>query len=775
MRRRFNQEIVLIGIVLSLGLAWPALRGGFSGTGALVYDTLLPLAGSRASPDILIVAIDDASIAQLGRWPWSRTVHAQLLDAIAPAEPTAVLLDLFLTEPGDGDARLASAMQRVPTYLPLLRSATIDSSGGSPAHFVDPVGPLAQSARGLGHVELVADPDGVARRIYLRQGPADALRDYLGVAVAGQAPLRGGDDASRNGDWLLQAPLLVAYAHAQSYSMVSYVNVLRGEVPAELLRGRLVLVGATAGGLGDHVVIPRGASGAILSGVEVHANAIDNLRQHRSIRPAGALPELAWAWASLWLSAWLLLRRPRLGLPIALGMALACVALSAAAMAGRNWLNPVAALAGIAALYLLWSWRRLRWQLDSLREGSRDLEALPQASFEMARASEAPGRPEVSSARQSLDRAAQRLTHLQRLVDRAVLAMPVGILICDENAVVRTSNAAARQLLKDVLPAPADLEGQQGQVDWAAIAGSMQRPATAPAASKPAHPLAQMSGDYLTPSNHTLRVRATEVKPENSQEPGAFVVTLIDMTEERQAQRQREEWRRLLSHDLRSPQINILSLIALNEGGTAIENLLDSIRRESERTLSLAEAFMDVADAEFGNCAFAEVHVGSLLDDACDQVRGYAQKQDVQIQLRPGNAEDATALADGTLLCRAVVNLVNNAIRFSPAGGCILICAAVESSDLVLSVRDEGEGMDGARQEALIAGEGAVKGPRNPNSSNYGLGWEIVRSVVRRHGGILGGHSAPGAGCTFWMSLPVVVEDDPAQEAEDPGLRAGAP
>src|SRR5580765_4553944 len=110
---QYGVRALAVLVLLPLALAWLAGRPGLAQLDMLAYDRMLPLAAHPASPDIVIVAIDEPSLASIGRWPWPRSVHAQLLSRLADAGAAAVLLDVFLSEPSEDagdDARLAQAM-----------------------------------------------------------------------------------------------------------------------------------------------------------------------------------------------------------------------------------------------------------------------------------------------------------------------------------------------------------------------------------------------------------------------------------------------------------------------------------------------------------------------------------------------------------------------------------------------------------------------------------------------------------------------------------------
>ncbi len=129
-RIAFGEWTVLTVLLMVLA----AVLGSRNGLGRLdqtFYDRLIQTHTQPARKDILIVAADDYSLAQLGRWPWPRSILAQTLDQVAKAKPRAVGIDVILTEPEQpdaagerpGDAALAAALARHPrTVLPVVTS-----------------------------------------------------------------------------------------------------------------------------------------------------------------------------------------------------------------------------------------------------------------------------------------------------------------------------------------------------------------------------------------------------------------------------------------------------------------------------------------------------------------------------------------------------------------------------------------------------------------------------------------------------------------------------
>jgi len=380
-RRRAQSALLLFAALVTV-------LGSFNGLGridALMADRLLGLGGRAAPRDVVVVGIDDASLAALGRWPWPRALHARMLDMLTAAGPRAVGLDLMFSEPDPrGDGLLAAAMRRNGRVALPLRMAPLQSGD---AMVSLPVPALAGAAAGVGHLHVELDADGVARSIFLREGFGNVMWDHFALTllqVAGEAdaaPAAAGSSGDGTpGWWRRSQPYLIPYAGPPaSVRRVSYLEVLEGRVPAASLRGAIVLVGATAPGLMDAYPTPVSGQDALMPGVEITAQALIALREGRNLRAA-----MPWEAASLTLGALMLgaaaLRFARPKVAAVAVLALLPLTLCAAwflLQAGILW-RPGAALLGLLLLYPLWSWQRLQTALTYLeREFERTRQQLP--------------------------------------------------------------------------------------------------------------------------------------------------------------------------------------------------------------------------------------------------------------------------------------------------------------------------------------------------------------------------------------------------------------
>jgi len=340
-----------------------------------VYDTFVAQWDYPPDPQLLVVAIDDASLQQLGPWPWPRSTHARLLDRLTAAGSRRVALDLVLSEPdrqdSAQDAELAAAIRRNgQVVLPVLAAS---STGSHMAEERLPIPLIAANASTLGHSDVDVDADGVARGLYLSAGIGSPHWPALGLALAN---LRGPLPGLRAPDPLPASPyqwhrnhyVRVRFAGPPGrIPQVSYAAVLNGDIDPALLRDRLVLVGMTASALAPRLHTPT-ARGRGMSGTEYQANVASMLLSGKAINV------LAPPWQAL-LSALLValcalgLTAPRALASAVLALPLTLLSSFALLRVGQLWFAPAAALACMLALICAWVlWRIIAWR----RQASSD-------------------------------------------------------------------------------------------------------------------------------------------------------------------------------------------------------------------------------------------------------------------------------------------------------------------------------------------------------------------------------------------------------------------
>ena len=255
--------------------------------------------------------------------------------------------------------------------------------------------------------------------------------------------------------------------------------------------------------------------------------------------------------------------------------------------------------------------------------------------------------------------------------------------------------------------------------------------------------------------NRILTVRANRVAP------GDMVVILEDVTELRRLQQIRTEFVDNLSHELRTP-LSTISLLAetLSRDAEAAEvpaRMRDRIARIQDETGHLAQMvneMLDLARIEGGSQLRLEddVDLGRLVAASTDRLRVFAERSGVVLAVDV--APDLPRIrGDRERLGQVIVNLVHNAVKFSPDGGEVEIRVQVVDGALAVSVADHGIGIAKADRARIF--ERFYKTDRaRARGGGTGLGLAIARHVVEGHGGTIRVESQEGVGSTFTVTVP---------------------
>ena len=724
-RRLFTEWIVLLA--LGIALAFFAARADIANRlDASLLDYAAAFARAAPSDDVVIVAIDDASLEQLGSWPWPRTRHAQLIDRLAEAQSGAVMFDVLFLEPSTAiaDGELAEAIgQHGSVALPHSFAPQPNSFEGIVPVFPIPV--LLESAATTGHVAIKPDDDGVLRRFDLEMEIDDDSYPQFALATARLADDGAGQD--------LPVRPVLSFHPAGTYSQISAADVIAGTVPKEFLRGKVVVIGATAQGMGDRYSVGAGDV-SVMPGVETQANLYDALRN------GGLVNDWPPFWSGLMAAVALLVQflvfwqmSPRAGLVATLAIAGAVVAAAIAfvPLAGA-WIAPGVALLAIVLAYPLWSWRRLTSVSAYLEEEATFLRA------------DGDQRADV----EGFDQIARQVARMRGLVShvsrsfaflgKVIEAAPDAILVLNREGDVVMANDKAQGLF------PSWSEERPEQFQSLLMASQAVQESE--------------RQEILFEDGRTYLVARADFDFQEDGKSGE-IMALRDITEGRRREEERQEMLEFLSHDMRTPQVAIIGLskrvasgsAAAQEDGQA-DDVAVRIRTQAERTLKLADDFVQLARLDEAELEFEDTDCVALVEEACD--RAYTASRGKRIAVEPDLPEEPVfAEVDASLVARLLDNLIGNAIKFAPKGSSVHIKLEDASPEMFcLSVADSGPGLPPERLANPYARFGAHERKAGPS---VGLGLTFVKRVVDKHDGTISVESREGAGTRFVIHLPL--------------------
>jgi len=350
---------------------------------------------------------------------------------------------------------------------------------------------------------------------------------------------------------------------------------------------------------------------------------------------------------------------------------------------------------------------------------------------------------EVEQQRLALERHARVLEHVND-----------GVFLIDDGGVIRHWNPAAHAITG--VPADQALERKAAEMlpGWEIVA--------------PLIPVASIPG----PGNLEAKVVPLEL---DGRElwlsisgvtfSDGIVYAFRSLTEERALDDLKGEFIATVSHELRTPLAAIYgsAQTLLREDVEFSESdkkrLLDVIAHESERLSRIADDILFANKLDSGQLALGEngVDLRALARDVVEEMRGcFAAREDISFELTVPDALDSVA-GDPDRLRQVLINLIDNAVKYSPDGGRVEV--AVESRDggVRIAVRDEGIGIAPLEQRRIFGKFYRVDPGLARGVGGTGLGLYICRELVRRMDGRLSVSSEEGKGSTFAVDLPVVV------------------
>ncbi len=348
----------------------------------MIYDKISYWKQFIPDDQIVIVAIDEKSLQTIGRWPWSRRIHAELLDRLRQAGRNVVALDFLMADPDDidpeGDRLLGMAIARHgAVILPIAPIAEPDSQKIS---LIQPL-PMFQRNALLGHVDVELDYDGVARRLFLFAGVNSPDWPALGYVLVRKA---GRVNAINDSDYLIQSEInipgtsdywvrshevLIPFAGSPgSYPKVSYERVLNDDSVLQQLNNKIIIVGMEAIGLHSGFITPVTANHRLMSGIEWHANVVNMLHSGNTINPLAKfwITFIAIIWVLIALIGVNFIQKNKVIFLLMVVMALGMILVWIMFDFFHVWIAPSAGLIGLVFVYPLWSWSRINEFMQSL-------------------------------------------------------------------------------------------------------------------------------------------------------------------------------------------------------------------------------------------------------------------------------------------------------------------------------------------------------------------------------------------------------------------------
>ncbi len=239
-----------------------------------------------------------------------------------------------------------------------------------------------------------------------------------------------------------------------------------------------------------------------------------------------------------------------------------------------------------------------------------------------------------------------------------------------------------------------------------------------------------------------------------------FFCVVHDISLQREHERVKERFIKIMGKQLRSPieriqdNLQILSKSLASDLNARGNKVLNSSLLSTGRIINLVDELMDLEKMEQGvlQLQFAEVSVKDIIASACASLQSFADKRQIHLET---SAVDLKITADGKRAIQVLVNLMSNAVKYSPEGGTVTIKADRDEAGMIFTVSDEGPGIPPQALNSLFARFRRLERDIDKTVSGTGLGLSICKMIVEAHGGQVGAKNNPDKGSCFWFTVPV--------------------
>jgi PAS domain S-box-containing protein len=336
---------------------------------------------------------------------------------------------------------------------------------------------------------------------------------------------------------------------------------------------------------------------------------------------------------------------------------------------------------------------------------------------------------------------------------RAVFqSVPVGLVITDSAGKIQSVNAAFEKIFQTT-------GGSVTNVALGSILPMSDEQTQYLLDGEPGQKRIELESVKATGEPLNVEVALCKINMANSDETN-WLATIEDVTQRHEIERLKQEFVALVIHDLRNP---LAALFAMHEMlqleycgpiPKAVHDSLSIAQRSTKRLINLVNNLLDVEKLEAGKTELCIENfiVAQLVQDSVEAVQEFARQFDISLD---ADQVDFHLECDGESIVRVLVNLISNAIKFSPRGSRVRIEVERSPDFMEFRVCDNGRGIAKENLERVFHPFVQIKETDARKIKGTGLGLQICKKIIEQHGGSIGVASELGSGSTFWFRLPL--------------------
>ena len=699
---------------------------------------------------VVVIAIDDATLSQEGRWPWRRSVLARLIDSISTSHPRGIGLDILLSEASDGadDALLAASIAHAGNVV---LPAKLSTSATGPL-WIEPLPIFAQAAGGVGHVQASLDPDGVCRRlpdeemsvhgiVPMMASELVAVSNRKSKALHNDAPLQLLEPGERSIDY---RGLDAGSVGPKPFQTISAAMILKGSHFS--FWNRIVLIGFAGSGLEDELLTPLNYRFPA-AGVFIQANMADTLDRSRAISSENAFVQIV-----------LLL--------------MVCVAGSIAVQAhkvSRTIFWMVGATSGTYFFsyfnFILWGTQfhlglaliaellivpmgQLQQILvlqtligDSLVHLERRTQDLP---LHLARILERKGEAKISPEKAPTD-AEWKLNVIAQTEEKVVIvsafqqilldAMRDGIAVFGEGGVLLFSNPMWERFLTQC--------GLVKEKCWSELRFALRSelfehnecPDGTGMQEEGAKP---PMGEEVLIADRLWRISLAKLPARSPDEEPLYMALCADLTPQMERDQARQQALQFITHELRTPLVSLQGFAELLQKfpeHAKASGAAEIIYRESERLVALTSMYLECLRLEttLPVVALGLTDAETLMNGAVSVAQPLCAASNKTLSLTLPQRRIELYL-DLPMVTGALLNLIANAVKYGADGTEVKARVDLLEEMIILSICNEGNQIPQEELSRLFAPQYRMS-ENATGRTGWGIGLAFVKRVMDAHGG----------------------------------------
>jgi len=732
--------------------------GLLNGANNHFYDLFFRLRGPRESAkQVVIIAIDDKTLEKLGRWPIRRLHYASLLKWLREAD--AVAFDIIIAEPSADDAALQeSVKQHGRVVFPVVINDRMAVTY-----------PVIASARDrAGHIYLEQGIDGVVREVYhtllyknsfLPSFSSITFENATGKKFRRTMP---GYFQGQKVNITQSDRMNINYCGGPgTFERISFSEVLEGIYPPSYFKNRICLVGVTAPGVREILLTPYSQDRKGTPGVEIHANILNTLLLGNAIHVAPY-----WiGWLSTipltLLSFLCFLRMSEVRTAVLVSLMLLCLAAIAYMLFSvfNVWLAPSIFFFTIPSVFLISYAFKFNEAVGRLDRAY--MTVAPHLRWRKDHDSQKPSEQGVKglltpggiySKAQVLGDITDQLIFEKQLTDTAifsdvqgvllfgpgrmsVLANNFGAMLCKENAVdIRSVDTFMKDIANFVLD----------KVDVENIPERLY--------SGEHHVTFNVS--LPSPERKFFKLNASPLTIQGESYP---LFVLSDITTVKELEMLKSHMVSLVSHEIKTPLLSIegFSEMLCDTLEGEMKGYAVIVQKESARLIRFLNTFLDISRIEGGQqpITLAPVMLSHAAKEVAHELRPVAEENGITIRAEMPE-EISSVMIDRDLTKQCLINLIENAIKYSPPGKDVIIRLVEEIDHVRTEIIDHGMGIREEEVDMVFEKFYRAHSGDTRNIQGSGLGLTFVKEAVGAQGGKVSVKSRYGEGSKFSIVFP---------------------